>query len=181
MATYSIADLQRVAAQVLGEVHFVIEAQRILELGIGGLAAQLREAGERLRRESAGRVRDRGQAGDAVQRRACWRRRCTGGVLPALVRLTPMRPSRIECRTDGPGVGRGGLLVERADEAVAASARRPADARLVVVVQLALADAQEAAHPVVDLAIHLGVELVGVGAVQGEQLEVVGADVRRAL
>ena len=168
-----IANLEVVPSPYLRIVQLVVEDQRVLELGAGGLAAESGEAGDRNREEAAGNQRVTGQAGDAVHGcgvRAAGERGLLAGGGVGETGAGFEDGSRV----DGPGVTNGRrLVVDVGKRAVAA--RRAGEAGVARLVPGVLAETEEAGHAVVDLAVHLDVELVAVGLGERELLEVVGA------
>ncbi len=163
-----IAHLDGVAALYHREIEFGIEGGRILELRIAGLAAQLREAADGLRIQPAGQIGRGRQPGDAIELLHA------GAAQIAEELFRPERDRsrsalRAMSRRNRPGVAGRRLLLDGMDVAVAVSARRPGNVGLIILQILALAEAQERGHLVVDLVVEFRVVLVAVIANQQQR------------
>src|SRR5258708_1791800 len=73
-----------------------------------------------------------------------------------------------------PGISEGRTLIEDADEAITRAARRTRYIRLEELIVLALAEADECGHAIVDVAVDLGVVFIAVVARELEDLIIAG-------
>src|ERR1700730_11130392 len=78
-------------------------------------------------------------------------------------------------RGRGPGIARGSVLIDGVNIPIAVASRWPRERRLIILQILALAETQESRHPVIDLAVDLGVVLIAVVANQKIRLIVAGS------
>src|ERR1700680_3279178 len=78
-------------------------------------------------------------------------------------------------RSRCPGIASGSILIDHMNIAIAVSTRRTGEGRLIILQVLPLTEAQEGRHPVIDLAVHLGVVLVAIVANQKIRLVVAGS------
>src|SRR6266852_1628856 len=69
-------------------------------------------------------------------------------------------------RSRCPGITGGSILIDHMNIAIAISSRWTREGRLIILLIFPLAEAQESRHPVIDLAVHLGVVLVAIVANQ---------------
>jgi uncharacterized protein YgbK (DUF1537 family) len=75
---------------------------------------------------------------------------------------------------DGPGVAQRSVLIDDVNVAVAVPAGGAGEVGRIVLQVLALAEAEECRHAIVDLAVDFGVELVAVIADEQQRLVIVG-------
>ena len=163
-----VAGLERMRARRPGVVDLRVVDRRVLPLRIRRLAAEVRVAGDELRRQAAGdaRIGRAAPAGrtDPERAAAAERRRILARLRPRIAephfeqRLGRRRPRRAEHE----------LAVARVDVAVAGAARRQRDVRLIVGRQVAHAVAGEHRRGRRELHVDLDAGLVRVG---GELLE----------
>ena len=169
-----VAGLQTVAAQRRRVIEARIDRERILELRVGRLAAQLRKARDGLRRQTA---RDRaviGQTGDAIK---------FAHARPARERRTLAAfdfrhaQAHFKRRTIAERISRAEdeLLIQHVDKAVAAAARWARNRWAVELVHLAMADAHETVELGAEIVIESDVELVVEIAV-GDEFAVIAGE-----